>query len=296
MEAQPRVSIGSWPTPVRLLPRVSEELGLEVWAKLEESCGAWGGNKVRKLEYILGQARADGITRLVGFGAGTSNWTSALAWHGARQGFDVSLVLFANAIPPGLQHLYASLGTEVRHVNRALIPAAIGLARLRGGRVLPPGGTGAAGNLGAAHAGEEIAADIRAGRLPRPSKVFVAVGTGGTAAGIALGAAAQGERLDLVCVRVAPKPFGTTKRVARFLRSVPAGSLEADERFFSPGYARPNPSSRAAAALARLDGLELDGTYGSKALASLVAHARAGVAGPLLFIDTSPGPVPGTTD
>ncbi|MFP5353251.1 MAG: pyridoxal-phosphate dependent enzyme [Actinomycetota bacterium] len=223
---------------------------------------------------------------------GTSNWTSALAWHGARQGFEVSIVLTANAVPDSLARLYESLGTEVRHVNRAWFPAAIGLARLRGGRVLPPGGTGAEGDRGAAHAGEEIAAEISAGLLPRPAKTFVAVGTGGTAAGIAMGAAAHGEPLDLVCVRVAPKPFGTTRRVARRLGSSLAERLEADERFFRPGYARPNAASREAAILARLDGLELDATYAAKAFASLVAHARAGMPGPLLFVHTSSGPVP----
>ena len=66
---------------MRRLEAVSDTLGREVWIKLEEGCGTWGGNKVRKLEYILGRARADGVERLVGSSVGTSNWTSALAFH-----------------------------------------------------------------------------------------------------------------------------------------------------------------------------------------------------------------------
>ena len=301
MDLAPRLAIGSWPTPVQRLDRVSEELGVEVWVKLEESCGAWGGNKVRKLEYILGRARSDGVVRLVGYGAGTSNWASALAFHGAEQGVDVDLVLFTNEVPPELVRLYRSLGTRYRHVPQPLVPIALGRALVRSDRsrtrLLPPGGTGRDGNLGAAHIGEEIARAIEDNTLPHPAKVFVAVGTGGTAAGIAVGAERGGRALDVVCVRVAPRPFGTLRVVTRAARSLGAsvGShLAGDDRFFAPGYACPNPESLAAAELARLDGLELDGTYAAKAFASLIAHARAGVAGPLLFVHTSPGPLPQT--
>lgn len=298
MDDESRVKIGSWPTPVTRLDRISEMLGVEIWAKLEEECGAWGGNKVRKLEYILGRARADNISKLVSFGAGTSNWTSALAFHGAAYGFEVEVVLSANEVPPSYRRLYFDLGTRVRRVNRVRFSFEVVAARVRPERgvtrVLPLGGTSPEGNVGSLHAGTETAAAIESGEIPTPSLVFVATGTSGTAAGIAAGVARVDDPPEVVCVRVTPKPYGTTKLVRKTIGTMApnAAPLRADERFFAPGYARPNAASIEAAQIARLDGLELDQTYAAKAFASLVAHARARQEGPLLFLHTSPGPPP----
>lgn len=298
MEDETRIAIGTWPTPVRRLDRISEMLGVEVWAKLEEECGAWGGNKVRKLEHILGRARADEILKLVSFGAGTSNWTSALAFHGARHGFEVEVVLSANEVPPNYRRLYFDLGTQVRRVNRVRFSFEVARGRMRPERgltrVLPMGGTCPEGNAGSVGAGIEIADTIEKGELPRPSLVFVATGTTGTAAGLAAGMARVDDPPEVVCVRVAPKPYGTPQLVRKTIATLgpDAAPLRGDERFFAPGYARPNAASIEAAQIGRLDGLELDQTYAAKAFASLVAHARAGAAGPLLFLHTSPGPPP----
>lgn len=296
MDDEARIAIGSWPTPVRRLDRVSDLLGVDVWAKLEEECGTWGGNKVRKLEYILGRARADDVSKLVSFGAGTSNWTSALAFHGAAHGFGVEVVLSANEVPPSYRRLYFDLGTRLRRVNRARFSLEVTAGRLRPERdrtrVLPMGGTCPEGNIGSLHAGREIAAAISGGQLPKPALVFVATGTSGTAAGVAAGFAHLDEPPEVVCVRVAPKPYGTTKLVRKSIATLARAPLRGDERFFAPGYARPNSASIEAAQIARLDELELDQTYAAKAFASLVAHARAGGTGPLLFLHTSPGPPP----
>lgn len=300
MDTPARIPIGSWPTPVRRLDGVSEHLGTEVWAKLEEECGAWGGNKVRKLEYILGRARAEGVSKLVGYGAGTSNWTSALALHGRSLGFAVEVVLSGNPVPPEYSRLYAGLGTRVREVNRIRFAAEVAGAMLRADRGatrhLPPGGTGIPGDLGSVHGGREIAASIDSGELPRPRLTFIATGTAGTAAGISAGAALAGHALDIVCVRVTQKPFGTPRRVAKRTRRLAAeprvGALLADDRFFAPGYGEPNAAGLEAAEVAELDGLELDQVYAAKAFASLIAHARCGHDGPLLFLHTSPGAVP----
>lgn len=272
-----------------------------MWAKFEEDCGAWGGNKVRKLEHILGRASADRVSKLVGYGAGTSNWTSALALHGRSLGFDVEVVLSGNPVPPEYSRLYATLGTRVREVNRARFAVEVAGAMLRADRGLtrhlPPGGTGIPGDHGSALAGREIAASIDRGELPRPRLTFVATGTTGTAAGVAAGAALAGRPLDVVCVRVTQKPFGTTRRVARAVRRLagetPCGTLIADDRFYAPGYGKANAAGLEAARIAEMDGMDLDQIYAAKALASLVAHARAGAEGPLLFLHTSPGAVPG---
>ena len=297
----PRIEIGSWPTPVRRLPRVSELLGRDVWVKVEEDCGAWGGNKVRKLEYILAAARAEDRSTLVSYGAGTSNWATALAHHGPSLGFDVVAGL-AGRIPPEYSKVYSS--PRVRVVASPMVnalPAVVLVARVTAGpRALsiPMGGSGY-GDIGCVHTGHEIVDSVARREMPRPEAVFVAVGTAGTAAGTAVGLAVRGLKVPVVGVRVAPWPFGSARRVrshaVRLLDRLAYDApvlVEGDDRFFKPGYARPNEASREAIALAAEDGITLDGTYAAKAFASLVARARSSAGPPLLFIHTSPGSPP----
>lgn len=304
VDDQPRIEIGSWPTPVVRLEKVSEALGAEVWAKLEDRCGTWGGNKVRKLEYMLATARRDGVEKLVGFGAGTSNWTSALAFHATPLGFEVEVRITTNEVPPSYDRLYRVLGTRVvpRHPARWYAEAHV-LPRRSGGRVryLPLGGSGGEGDLGSMRAGIEISDAIAAGEMPRPSAIFVAAGTGGTAAGVAVGAGVRRIDSRVVCVRVTTWPYGTAAHVRWVARSLQKrcgvqGSdmppLAGDGTHAAPGYARPNAESVEAAEVASLDGLVLDQTYGAKAFASLLAHARSEGGGPYLFLHTSPGDPP----
>lgn len=296
---RPRLQIGTWPTRVRLLPRVSEHADVEVWIKAEEDCGAWGGNKVRKLEYILGIALRDGIEILVSFGAGTSNWTAALAHHADAHGLR-TVVGLAGPIPPDYARLYERTRTKVvasKHPNA--LPFVSVMARARAGRnrrVMPLGGTGP-GDIGSLNAGLEIADQVGDGSMPAPTAVYVAAGTSGTAAGVAAGMALRGLGAPVVAVKAAPWPYGSARRAERHARDLLAESgkqslLLGDDRFYKPGYARPNPASQAAIEVAARDGIELDPTYAAKAFAALLADARANREGPLLFIHTSPGPPP----
>src|SRR5687768_10406930 len=102
----PRVDLGTWPTPVRRLDHASRSLGAEIWVKSEESCGTWGGNKVRKLEYILARVEATQARTLVTYGAGTSSWAASVALHASPRGFQVVLGL-GGPVPDSLAALYA---------------------------------------------------------------------------------------------------------------------------------------------------------------------------------------------
>ena len=305
MRDRPRLALGTWPTPVREMPRVSELLGRPVWVKVEEECGAWGGNKVRKLEYILGAARRDGIDTLVSYGAGTSNWAAALAHHAHANGIKTVIGL-AGPLPPSYGAIYRRCETTiVRPDNVNLLPFASALARVKAGRSarsIPMGGTGP-GDVGSVHVGIEVADAIVARTIPEPAAIFVAAGTTGTSAGLAAGLALKDVSVDVVPVRVAPWPYGKEGRVAsrakRLLREFGRSDLESslrirgDERFFKPGYAKPNPASEEAIEIAASDNVALDGTYAAKAFASLIDRARTTASDePLLFIHTSPGPPP----
>ena len=302
LENLPRLSIGTWPTPVRELTHVSRTLGCAVWAKIEEECGAWGGNKVRKLEFILAQGQRDGVDTFVSYGAGTSNWTSALAFHAAPRGFKTVAGL-AGPIPAHYRSLYERTATKVVSVPWPFLSMPVAIAARatagRSARSLEPGGSGD-GDIGSVHAGLEVADAIEDGSLPMPRAIFLAAGTCGTAAGLVTGLALRRRDVPVVAVRVAPLPLGTSRlierRVASLLRRLgcdehPA-TVVGDDRFFKPGYAKPNAASREAIRLAAPDGIILDPTYAAKAFASLIDAARRGGRGPFLFLHTSPGPLP----
>ncbi len=298
----PRIEIGTWPTPVRRLDHASKVLGAEIWAKLEEECGAWGGNKVRKLEYLLPEARSDGITKLVAWGVGTSNWAAAVAWHGSQLGFRISAGLGGH-LPDGHRRIYERSGTKVTILPRLeLAPVAAAIARARAGRtarLLPVGGSGGIGDIGAVRAGSEIARAVADDDLPSPDAIFVAAGSCGTVAGLVMGLELTDSTLPVTAVKVADWPYATTGMIARRISNIRRRlgrpeihppRLHLEKRFLGRGYGHSTPDSRAAIALAHDDGLHLDGSYGAKAFAALCDAARAG--GRYLFVHTSPGDPP----
>jgi D-cysteine desulfhydrase len=303
LDGFPRIGIGRWPTPVTPLERVSELLASEVWAKREDECGAWGGNKVRKLEHVLHEARSKDARKLVTFGAGSSSWAAALALHGAAHGFEVTLGL-GGPVPHSYRALYREAETEVVSLPRInLVPAAAAAARARAGRgalILPGGGSGGIGDVGSARAGAEVADAIVEGELPRPIKVFVALGTCGTAAGLAAGLGLKDTSIPVTAVKVAPWPYATERLVrkrtnALVQRLQPSGIAAPvihEAGFYAGGYGIPGAAGLEAIDIARRDGLDLDPTYAAKAFAALVAEARARPGGPFLFLHTSPGPLP----
>lgn len=271
-----------------------------MWVKDEEACGAWGGNKVRKLEHLLYELKTNEVETIVAWGAATSNWVAACAWHGVANGFEVRAAL-GGRVPGDYRSLYESLGTHMTVLPRIeMSPAAAALALAGAGRkarLVPVGGSGGVGDLGAVRTGAEIASAIAAGELPTPSQVFVAAGSCGTVAGIAMGSGASA-----TAVKVADWPYASRTMLDRRVKTLrrnlesrgiaaPTVDITLEKDFLGRGYGRPTAASRAAIAQAKTDGLELDGTYAAKAFAALIDTARRG-SGPYLFVHTSPGPPP----
>jgi D-cysteine desulfhydrase len=302
---QPRTLIGTWPTPVHRLDAVSGELGLDVWAKREDLCGAWGGNKVRKLEFWLARAAALQVPRVVVSGAGASTWAAAAALLARRHDIEV-VVGLAGDIPEDKRRLYDELDVHViHHASLNALPFVVARAKLSAGRrslLLPMGGSGWPGDLGPFLAGIEIAEGALRRSHPRPQAIFVAAGTSGTAGGVAAGLSHRGERISVVAVRVTPRPLGTKLQVwgraRKLLRKVGRApdqtplTIVGENRFFGDGYGRPGPGVDEAIEMASRDGLALEPTYTGKAFAALMAHAREKGEGPLLFLHTATSPTP----
>ena len=319
------VSLGEFPTAIERIPGPLPG-GFELWVKREDLAGRrYGGNKVRKLEFLLAaaqQQRAHWLLTLGGFG---SNHVLATAIYGGALGMRVAAVLFpqplveparpyvrhnllagvAAGLQPQICRSYAGLAWAFPRAYLRLRSA----ARADGGnlRYICGGGSNGIGTLGWWSGGLEIAQQIAAGLAPRFDAVYVALGSGGTTAGLRLGLGSACQ--ELVAVRVVPWPLSTQAAVQRLsgqaLQQVARAlglrfslaafpSLRIDPRFLGGGYGHGTAAAQQALAQAADLGLRLDPTYTAKAFAALWADAKAGrLRGKrVLFVHTYNGRAP----
>ena len=231
-----------------------------------------GGNKVRKLEWVLPELERRGTRTVVSAGGLGTNWGLTLARHAAERGIATQLLLVEQPRTPEVEQRLARLQTAATvHLTRdsartaALLPGVMARAALRDRTApvwLPPGGSSALGTLGYVDAGLELAAQVREGELPEPGRVVTAVGSGGTAAGLALGLrmARLGTRVLGVVVADqlrldAPALSRRARAAAALLRRrgtyhpIPdVGERDLDASFdqLGPGYGHATPASERA--------------------------------------------------
>ena len=306
----PHLVLSERPTPVR------ELAGLGVWVKEDGAFGSggWGGNKVRKLEWLIPDARRRGRRSILTFGGLGTNWGLATALYGREHGLETALALVDQPIDAHVSAQLARLEASGARIHRthtkartvAMLPWL--LARnSRGGRppyLLPAGGSSRVGVLGYVEAALEIAAQVEDGILPEPAHVVVPVGTGGTAAGLALGLQLAGLRTRVVGIVVNDQLRLDGPVIARLARRTAAllerrgaqlgGSLRIGPDMLDltrdqigAGYGHPTEAASRATGLAAEEGLRLDPVYTAKAMAGLLAlRAEGRLGGPVLFIHT----------
>lgn len=309
VENLPHLALSERPTPVR------ELAGLDVWVKEDGAFGwgGWGGNKVRKLEWLIPDARRRGRRSILTFGGLGTNWGLATALYGREHGLDTALALVDQPIDDHVRAQLARLQTSGARIHRtrtkartvALLPWLVA-RNASGGRppyLLPAGGSSAIGILGYVEAALEIAVQIEDGSLPEPAHVVVAVGTGGTAAGLALGFQLAGLRSRVVGVVVndqlrldPPVLARLARRTAKLLERrgarLPRLRLEPDmldltRDQLGAGYGHSTEAAARAADFAAEDGLSLDPVYTGKAMAGLLGLRADGHLGaPVLFVHT----------
>jgi len=300
-----RIPIGDWPTPVGPL-EIPGRKGDDLWIKRDDlSSRVYGGNKVRKLEYLLAGSAAPVVT----FGGSGSHHVLATALHGAQVGREcvafvvkqpatrhsMRMLELNRAACSALIELPPALGSAIRiGKDAARVLAGIGLGRYA---VIPPGGSSPLGTLGYVRAGLELARQVSRGECPEPARIFLPLGSGGTAAGLALGLALAGMETSVIAVRVATVAAGNlahlrllARRTHRLLCRDPgdlAGpmNLRILHGFAGAGYG--HPTDEGAAAMVRAEGITLDPTYTAKAMAAMLHHLEtAEPAGPTMFLDT----------
>ncbi|MCZ0982575.1 pyridoxal-phosphate dependent enzyme [Streptomyces diastatochromogenes] len=311
----PFLRLGEAPTPVRRLTGLGTRAG--VWVKDESGYGdgGWGGNKVRKLEWLLPEARRRGARTILTVGGLGTHWGLAVARYARELGLGVALGLIDQPVDAHvraqLERLRASGATLhfLRTRTRLVLAAPWLFARHAHGLALPyylpAGGSSPHGTLGAVEIALELGAQVEAGELPEPAWLMTAVGSGGTAAGLALGLRLAGLRTRVLGVVVndtlrldSAALLGLTRRTTDLLRArgadldgaVPGpDAIRLETAWLGDGYAHPTAAGdRALDRASARAGLELERTYTAKAFAALLDLDAAGRldGGPVVFLQT----------
>ena len=308
-ETLPHVMLADLPTPVERLDRFGEAIGTgSLYIKRDDLSAPWyGGNKVRKLEFLLGEALRNDAREVMTFGCAGSNHATATAIYARMLGLHSISMLLPQ---PNARSVRRNL--LLSHKNGAEIHMYKSSSRLKAGVILqyarhrlakgrepyliPPGGSSPLGCVGYVNAAFELRQQIEARLLPEPDVVYVAAGTTGTAVGLMLGLRAAGLRTQVMLVRVTAESFVNSRRIMQLLGETNAlledgdpsfPGLRFDEAgvsknlrhdFYGEQYGLYTDESVAALRLMKdTQGIVLEGTYTGKACAALISDARRGL-------------------
>ena len=311
---RPRVRLGEFPTPLVKLERLSQELGVELWLKRDEMSGvALGGNKTRKLEFILADAINQGYRDVLTVGPVTSNHTMMTAMACNRMGLRCHCLVLGEmpAVYEGNILLLKYMGAKLVYIpinitnpgpaDMAAIEEALKRVQAEtGSYLIPGGGTMPAGEPGYMNAMLEVACQCD-NDFPFDA-VFAALGTGGTSTGIALGLALAGFRVPLYAVAVGSEEAFRTLRpkgLAELIEEMAAAlNIPLNERppvhevfgYAESGYGVATAGSDAAIKrLARSEGYLLDPVYTAKAFDGMLDQIKKGnipASSRVLFVHT----------
>ncbi len=307
-EKLPRMHLATLPTPVHELEIDPGSGRRSLSIKYDNLTGStYGGNKVRKLEYIFPCALAKGCRRIATFGAAGSNHALATALYARQAGFECTAFLSHQA-KTGL--VAATLNMHLRNHTDLVRYGGAYKSRVntlrenlwgKGAWVIPMGGSSWRGTVGFIAAGLELASQIENKEIPLPDRLYVGSGTMGTAVGLALGLAIAELKTEVHAVRVSDTSIANEKAMGSLLHktaamlwrldsSVPAdlaarANLRMRHGFFGPGYAQSTAATDEAIEFAKsqLD-VTLEPTYTGKTMAALLDDMRKSGAGEIKFL------------
>ncbi len=293
-ERLPKTALANLPTPVREHSFSIAARPLTISVKHDNlTSDVYGGNKIRKLEYLFQRAAQRKAKRVATFGTVASNHALATAIYATHLDFECTCFLSHQARTPKAP---IALNMHLRnHTNIVRFGGSrasrISTLRqhLRNGRtwVIPMGGSNWLGVIGFVNAGLELAEQVQSGLVVAPDRLYVANGTMATAAGLALGLALAEMPTEVQAIRVTHETIAnrdsmqrliakTATLMHRFDDSIPADlsdrtRLSLRDEFFGDGYARSNSATDHAIAFAQRElDLTLDTTYSGKAMAALL--------------------------
>lgn len=306
--SRPKQSIGFFPTPIHKLEKLSQKLGVNLYLKRDDMTGVslFGGNKIRKLEYLMGDAVAQGCDTVFTFGATQSN--HAMQTVTACRKFGLTPILYLVAIvEPSEEDVRANLlldkvmGAEIHIVPMKGMTEdeaddlAVKMAEEHRGRLeseghkcymVPMGGASAVGSSGFASGFVEMSRQMEA-MGQHADYIFHGTGTGGTLAGLAAGKKLIDSDTTIISINVSAKPIEHYAKIAalasetlKYLgsdKTVSVDDLHFDQSYYAPGYEIPNEgASNAIKLLARTEGILLDPVYTGKGFAGMLDYIRTG--------------------
>ncbi len=303
-----KLNLGFYPTPLHKLERISQDYGISLYMKREDFSGMtlFGGNKIRKLEYLLADAKRRGCDTVVTYGATQSNHAMETVTAARKCGLKPVLFLAA-IVTPDEKDVRANLlldtilGAEIhiipaegRSTKQTMADAAPEISRYieslerQGHRVcdIPIGGSTPYGASGFADAYIETMEQAESMGL-KPDYLFTATGSGGTLAGLCAGKAMTHDRTDIVAVLVGPKDGAYQSQVTdladRTLALLGAKEKACPDMFritadyIGPGYEKPDSAANDDIRyLARAEGIFTDPVYSGKSFHGMMEYIRSG--------------------
>jgi 1-aminocyclopropane-1-carboxylate deaminase/D-cysteine desulfhydrase-like pyridoxal-dependent ACC family enzyme len=295
----PYINLGVWPTPVHPL----NCLGIEdLWIKRDDqSSPVYGGNKIRKLAFILAEARRRKARHLITLGGIGTHHGLACALFSHQLGIDCTLLLYHQPVTVSVKRnllLLQKYGARLVYEKRLWRTMAgyylLWRIRFPSAYYVYPGGSSALGSIGYVDAAFELKDQIDRGVLPEPAVVFCPLGSGGSLAGLSLGLQLAGVNTRVVGVRViashmGPFPACTAGTVAKQIKhaygylkkrcqDLPAVSIRVPailNGFFGRGYGMPSTAGTGAHRLMKeKQGIELEPTYTAKTFAAVIEYCR----------------------
>lgn len=294
----PYRGFGDWPTPVQRLDELEQELGVEqLWIKRDDlSAKLYGGNKIRKLEFLLADAVATNHTSTLTIGAIGSHHVLATSIYAREFGLTPAAQHYPQPVTPHVLDNLRALSTTKPELSLVGHPVALPfklfkrklqewLSQREDTYFITGGGSSPLGTVGYVIAGLELAEQIAQGEMEEPDLIYVAAGTMGTLSGLMLGCKMAGLQSKVVGVRVVDKIVTNTyntaklaKRCAAVMReagiedipSIRQAEVEMLDQFFGPAYGEPTEAGEEAIAMmADAAGIKLDPTYTGKAFSAI---------------------------
>jgi D-cysteine desulfhydrase len=271
-------------------------LAPSLWIKRDDLCAdPVGGNKVRALEFLLGAVEEG--DQIVTVGSAGSTHALATAIYAKRLGGDVIVGRWKQEMNAAATAIEERIGRVAKRAPVFRTPveayAWAWIERARGARWIPAGGSSPLGVLGHVNAGLELIDQIDAGAMPEPKTVVVPLGTGGTAAGLALAFAIAQRPIRVVGARVVPRIVARPARVrslahrtAKLIEGIARVSiprlaptaLSVVHEAYGGAYGRETDAGqRASSQLRTVSSIRLDATYSAKAFATALDVATRGV-------------------
>jgi len=309
----PWISLGTYPTPIRQLQRLGDG---NLWIKRDDlSSAKYGGNKIRKLEFILASAKRRNTRQVITFGGIGTNHGLATAIFCDQLNIPCKLLLFWQPVSAHVQQnllLFSRYNAQLVY-KKTLWRTVIGYyltERIKhpGAYFIYAGGSSTVGTVGYVNAAYELRAQVQRGEIPPPAVIICPLSSGGTLGGLALGVQLAGLNTNVIGIRVAQPHLGpfhacTAKTVQTLMnktyallrnacRHIPDISLKAPRivhDYIGDGYGFPTPEGNRAYHIAKdNENVLLDPTYTAKTFAAVLDYIQGPGknAGPIVYWNT----------